>query len=164
MAERRHNPPQQPTALLVGSYKFEKARPVRGVREGFKAASRLRRKGGKKKAYSKAGEVPPEAFVQGDLQNMERYIKKKGIHWYWTMDYREHNSDTGDYAGGKEDILNLVRDFFAQDDRKEFILYFTGHGDVDGSWCIPVTVLRDSEENKRIDVTFPPPPNGQVSA
>ena len=57
-----------------------------------------------------------------------------------------------------------MRDFFAQDNRTEFILYFTGHGDVDGSWCIPVTVLRDSEENKRIDVTFPPPPNGQVSA
>ena len=168
MAERRYNPqdpPQQPTAFLIGSYKFEKARPVRGVPEGFKAASRLRRKGGKKKAYSKAGEeVSPEAFVEGDLQNMKRYINEKGIHSFSTMDYREHNSDTGEYAGGKEDILNLVRDFFAQDDRTEFILYFTGHGDVDGSWCIPVTVLRDSEENEggqSIDVTFPPPPNGE---
>ena len=91
MAERRHNPqdpPQQPTALLMGSYKFEKARPVRGVPEGFKAVSRLRRKGGKKKAFSKAGEVPPEAFVKGDLQNMKRYINEKGIHSFstWTTE------------------------------------------------------------------------------
>ena len=42
--------------------------------------------------------MPPEAFVEGDLQNMERYINEKGIHWYSTMDYREHNSDTGDYT------------------------------------------------------------------
>ncbi|CAI8023794.1 hypothetical protein GBAR_LOCUS13890 [Geodia barretti] len=152
-------PQQEPTALLIGSYKFEKERPVRGVPEGLKAAGRLRRKGGRKKAYTKAGVVPPEAFVEGDLRNMERYIHQKEIHRFSTVDYREHDTSTGEYAGGKDDILNLVRDFFAQDDRTEFILYFTGHGDVDGSWCIPVTVLKGSEEEDgSVDVTFQPTP------
>ena len=164
MAERRYNrvpteepePTLQPTALLIGSYKFEKERPVRGVPDALKAAGRLRRKGGKKKAYTKVGEVQPEAWVEGDLRNMERYIHQREIHWFSTLDYREHNTFTGEYAGGKDDILNLIREFFSQNDRTEFILYFTGHGDVDGSWCIPVTVLRGSEEEESSDVTYPP--------
>ena len=145
----RPEPRPGPTALLLGSYKFEKSRPVRGGPDGPIAEGRLHRKGGRKKVFTKAGEVPPQAWLEGDLKNMERYVFQKEMHWVGTLDYRERDEETGEYADGKNDILDAVRNFFAQDDRTEFVLYFSGHGDTDGSWCIPVTELKLPERDGR---------------
>ena len=142
--------PQQPrlppTALLIGSYKFAGPRPVRGAprADSEKLSTQLHQKGGQKKARAKRGGYIQEyEWVEGDLNNMETYVQRMGIHVFYKLDYREHNDVTGEYADGKNDILDKIREFFRQDDRTKFVLYFSGHGNTDGSWCIPVTEKRD---------------------
>ena len=142
--------PQQPrlplTALLIGSYKFAGPRPVRGAprADSEKLSTQLHQKGGQKKARAKRGGYIQEyEWVEGDLNNMETYVQRMGIHVFFKLDYREHNDVTGEYADGKNDILDKIREFFRQDDRTKFVLYFSGHGNTDGSWCIPVTEKRD---------------------
>lgn len=84
--------------------------------------------------------IEPDAWLKGDLDNMERIIRSRGIDLYGTLDYKEINDTTGVYSLGKADILTVISEFFGQRDKTQFILYFSGHGDSDGSWVIPVTV------------------------
>ena len=118
-------------------------RDIRG--EGGKRVSRkVDKKSGIKRVKKKNGEdVPPEEWVKGDLRNMENYfVKKRGFDLFDTMDYREIKQD-GEYSDGKAEVLRSVGEFFAQDDTSEFILYFSGHGDENGSWSFAVTTLKE---------------------
>ena len=132
-----------PSVLLIGSWKHDTMRDIRG--EGGKRVSRkVDKKSGIKRVKKKNGEdVPPEEWVKGDLRNMENYFgKKRGFDLFDTMDYREIKQD-GEYSDGKAEVLRSVGEFFAQDDTSEFILYFSGHGDENGSWSFAVTTLKE---------------------
>ena len=154
--------PPSPTALLIGSHKlFEKPRPVRGAPKSV-VVPRQCRKGGRRNVCKSDGEVvPSSAFVEGDLRNMRGYLENKGVNLFGSLDYR-HHYETGEYGDGKKDILKRVREFFAQNDgRTEFILYFSGHGDLNGSWCIAVSELSvancdPSRRSQNQSVTLPP--------
>ena len=78
-----------PTALLIGSYKLDKPRRVRGAPKNV-VVPRNCRKGGRRKVLKSDGEVvPPEAFVEGDLRNMRRYLENNGQNLFDSLDYRE---------------------------------------------------------------------------
>ena len=124
------------TALLIGSWKCETYRPVRGERGGEHVITKKR---GIRKVFAKYGAwFPPDAWVEGDLENMKRLMQRKDIDVFDVYDYRERNKD-GVYSLGKKDVLDKIRQFFEQENKTDFILYFTGHGDREGSWVIPVT-------------------------
>ena len=128
--------PEATTALLIGSWKCEAHRPLRGERT---SAPAVRKKHGIRRVLVKYGEwFPPDAWVEGDLDNMKRLMQTKDIPVYDVFDYRER-SEEGVYSLGKFDIFDRIREFFAQEDKTHFVLYFTGHGDVEGSWVVPVT-------------------------
>ena len=123
------------TALLIGSWKCETRRPVRGE----KGKHVITKKRGIRKVFAKYGEwYPPDGWVEGDIDNMKRLMHSKGVHVYGVFDYRERNKD-GVFSLGKKDVLDKIRGFFGQDDKTHFVVYFTGHGDEEGSWVVPVT-------------------------
>lgn len=133
----------KPTALLIGSYKYDVQRPSRygGVSRKNGPKHNTRCKKGKRVLRNKKGDgyLEPHKFVEGDLKNMRWFLEGIGVDVCPDVDYREKDEETGEHARGKFDILDAVRKFFAQNDRNEFVLYFSGHGDPDGSWCIAVT-------------------------
>ena len=139
------------TALLISSWKCEPQRPVRGEEKGGHVISKKR---GIRKVFAKyGGWYPPDAWVEGDLDNMKRLMHAKGVEMFGVFDYRERNKH-GVYSSGKTDVLEKIRDFFGQGNKTHFILYFTGHGDQEGSWVIPVTTAvprkrRETQPYKR---------------
>ena len=123
------------SALLIGSCICE---PYRDLRcEG----KRVDKKNGIRRAFTKPSTLIPRwAWVKGDLDNMENMMNKKNIELFYRLEYRERDDD-GRYALGKTDVLRLISDFFSQEEKTHFILYFSGNGDQDGSWVFPVTTL-----------------------
>ena len=120
---------------------------MRGEKKGGHVISKKR---GIRKVFAKyGGWYPPDAWVEGDLDNMKRLMHAKGVEVFGVFDYRERNKH-GVYSSGKTDVLEKIRDFFGQGNKTHFILYFTGHGDREGSWVIPVTtaVPRKRRETK----------------
>lgn len=84
--------------------------------------------------------IPPDAWMKGDLDNMERLMRRKGIDVFEAYAYEEVDGSTGAYSIGKSDVLQKINAFFRQSGKTHFILYFSGHGAEDGSWGIPVRV------------------------
>ena len=127
------------TALLLGSWEIHKDRRPR---EG--PGKKVKKKSGIRRTNRKGEKVPDDQWAIGDLDYMERLMRRKGIGVFDRLNYREHRTD-GSYARGKFDILDRIEAFFKIVGKTYFILYFTGHGaKEDGSWCIPVTMLQKS--------------------
>ena len=149
------------SALLIGSWKCEPHRPLRGQSRTARRTPTVTRKGGVKRVLVKHGEwYPPEAWIEGDLDNMRSLMERKNVHIFEIFNYRER-SEEGVYAHGKADVLGKIRDFFSQDDRSKFIIYFTGHGDEKGSWVIPVTTAH--RRRKKKDTRSPASTDGATS-
>jgi hypothetical protein len=128
------------SALLIGSGVFQLRKPNGG---SGKPASK---KGGIRQAYTKDGDqIPPGTWAIGDLDNMKDFIAKRGVDVFKSFNYTEKREDKS-YALGKSDVLQTISDFFEQD-KTYFILYYTGHGDGDGSWCFPVTKAVSGSQN-----------------
>ena len=133
-------------ALLIGSYKFKRNRPtIPGRKQGdgnTDSRARVREKSGIKRATWKVGdddeeeEVPQYAWVEGDLDKVEGCLREKlnieedDLN---KLDYREEK-ENGDFADGREEVLERIDEFFDRDDKTHFILYFTGHANKHGSW------------------------------
>ena len=123
------------SALLIGSWEGDRSRQNRG-----NSNKRLDTKGGiKRPGFKYKNEsVPADQWAEGDLDKMEELMKKKKIGVFDRLAYVEQDED-GHYAKGRDDILTLVDDFFKQEGKTHFVLYFTGHGAItDGSWCFAV--------------------------
>ena len=109
-------------ALLVGSgkcYRDEKGT----VKKGGIKLSRNKR------------DVPDGVWAQRDLDNMDRFLKSKGADCVDSFNYEDLVGT--DFANGKRDIIERIEKHFEKE-AKYFILYYTGHGDHDGSWVFPV--------------------------
>ena len=126
------------TAFLIGSWDYD---PTRKIRDGNDKmiSKKIDKKRGIRKIVRKGKDVQPDQWVKGDLRSMEVLMGQRGINTFDTLDYRERDAETGNYALGKYDVLTKLDGFFGQEHKTHFILYFTGHGDEDGSWCFPVT-------------------------
>ena len=124
------------SALLLGSYKYEKREP----RDG-KNAKRVDKKGGIKRVH-KGKLVDADAWTKRDLDCMEQFMTVKDIHVFDTLNYLEQDKDDN-YREGRKEILEKIARFFLQGDKTHFVLYFTGHGADDGSWCFPVSTRKD---------------------
>ena len=159
-------PLPRPTALLIGSWKHDPERKIRGddVESGVNRASRVDdgrtrvdKKSNIKRVFTKDHKrVPDHAWVTGDLDNMESLIKKTNIELFHRLDYRENDGD-GVWAEGKKEVLGKIDEFFQQQDRMHFVLYFSGHGDKDGSWCFALSTRANvgksrSSTNRNADV------------
>ena len=135
------------SALLVGCARCDPIRVIRGEARD----KRVDKKGGIRRSFTKGWRgrlISQGAWVEGDLDNMENLMVRKNINVFSRMDYHERK-ENGRYAQGKLDVLNEIRNFFDQDNVAHFILYFTGNGDLDGSWVIPVTT-RVTEHPKAV--------------
>ena len=131
------------TSLLIGCGKCDPRRDVYGG-----SYNSITRKGGIKRDLRKGGpRIPDGQWSAGDLDNMAHLMARKEIDIYSILDYEEHRAD-GSYARGRHDILNKIDAFFKLP-KTYFILYFTGHGDTDGSWCVPVTKLRRKKSSSK---------------
>ena len=125
---------RQAGALLIGSGIYEDRERSGGA--GGKATSR---KAGIRPSRTKNGDlIPPDAWALGDLQNMRELLQRSGVAEVEAFNYKEQYSDNT-YALGKTDVLEKIREFFNQEDVTNFVLYYTGHGDGEGSWLFPVT-------------------------
>ena len=135
------------TALLIGSCKCDVFRPIHDGDESEN--KKVDKKSGIRKTFTKRGHpIPRDAWVYGDLENMENLIARKNIDLFQTLDYYERDS-SGRYSLGKRDVLRMIREFFKQDDKTHFILYFTGNGDQEGSWVFPLTTRFVKNAHKR---------------
>ena len=154
------------SALLIGSAIFKQRESSEGGASSG-GVKRAKKKRGIKEIRGKKGKKREDhiKWARGDLENMyELMIRKNiavydpkgddseedddathhenGIHigddgtrWY---NYKEQRTDNS-YALGKIDILRKIEEFFDQKDKTLFVLYYTGHGNEDGSWVFPVT-------------------------
>ena len=139
----------RPSALLIGSCKCDVFRPIHDRDESESKSKIIDRKSGIRKTFTKRGHpIPRDAWVYGDLENMENLIARKNIDLFQKFDYYERDS-SGRYSLGKREILRLIRQFFEQDDKTHFILYFTGNGDQEGSWVFPLTTRFVKNAHKR---------------
>ena len=156
-----------PTALLIGSWKYDSVRPVRGS-DGEesgrgtnvdKKTAKVDKKGNIKRAFTKEGPpVPAKAWVVGDLDNMETLIERRNIDLFYRLDYEEKNSK-GVFARGKKDVLEKIEEFFKQEGRTHYILYFSGHGNKDGSWCFAMSTRANIDP-----VSITRPGQGEIEA
>ena len=140
------------------------------------SGKQTRVKRGIRQTRKKDGEIiPPDEWAKGDLKNMRRLMEMKSIAVHrvesveddeegddsgdgngggkdkdgkvpW-LNYKEQRKD-GDFALGKADILATINEFFRQRDKTFFVLYYTGHGDEEGSWVFPITKKVDSGGDK----------------
>ena len=128
----------RPTALLLGSCKCNVFRPLFDEVDDGKNKS-VDRKTGIRRNFMKYGRLIPQGeWVRGDLDNVECLIHAKRIDLFERFEYRERDSE-GLYSRGKRDVLRRIGDFFGQEDKTQFILYYSGSGDQDGSWVFPLT-------------------------
>ena len=157
------------SALLIGSAIFEPRPSSDGGARGTgrSGVKRAEKKRGIRRIRGKDGKpVPAYMWAKGDLANMHELLTRKNIDVYdaqgeeeetqhsdgvqsdkddekvpkkvlW-FNYKE-NRKGGTYALGKSDVLQNIEKFFDQKDKTLFVLYYTGHGDKDGSWVFPVT-------------------------
>ena len=167
------------TALLIGSAEYDPHRPHRGVarrdrspREspsehgnvaGNSGLRSIAPKRGIQTPVAKAARkfIPLHAWMKGDLDNMERLMRRKGIDVFEVYAYKEVDGSTGAYSNGIHDVLEKIDAFFQQSGKTHFILYFSGHGAEDGSWSIPVTVKKSSP-NSSLDSSTSSPPASPV--
>ena len=123
------------TALLIGSGIYDGHREHWGGGGGKKTS----KKQGIRPCRTKKGDmIPPDEWSRGDLRNMKGFVTRMGAEVYDTFNYTEQNAD-GSYSMGKTDVSDMIREFFDQQYKTKFVLYYTGHGDQDGSWLFPVT-------------------------
>ena len=151
------DPLPRPTALLIGSWKYDPDRDIRGVggESGINGASRVDdsrtrvdKKTNIKRVFTKDNlRVPDHAWVTGDLDNMESLIKKNNIELFHRLDYREKDGD-GVWAEGKKEVLVKIDEFFQQQGRTHFVLYFSGHGNKDGSWCFALSTRANASKSR----------------
>ena len=139
------------SALLIGSYKCKAGRPLRyheGAVDGpvhVKSDRKVGHKCNIKPAFIKVGGKTvtrgKDEWAEGDLEIMREFLGKgmpdDKIHTY---DYRQ--SKAGVCALGGADILKEIKWFFEQDNVTHFVLYYTGHGYKDGSWCFSVKTIQ----------------------
>jgi hypothetical protein len=139
--------PGATTALLIGSWKCEKHRKVRG-HNGKRApgSTKVGKKAGIKKDFTKNGRKVPEAeWVEGDLRNMRSFFLGRNID-VEKYDYRERitrGRSRGRPARGRRDVLKRIRQFFNQPGKTRFILYFSGHAYEDGSWSFSLLTRKN---------------------
>ena len=140
---------ERATALLIGSWKCERHRNIRGEEGRYMAGSRdgakVSKKGGIKPRFVKRGgkdvRVAEAKWVEGDLKIMKRLLCSKSISTT-KYDYRE--MVLGRAALGKSAVLKRIGRFFGED-KTYFILYFSGHGFSDGSWSFSRLTKKDPE-------------------
>lgn len=146
------------SAFLIGSWDHDPSRQVR-YGDNRIISKKIDKKRGIRKTMRKGQEVPKDEWVKGDLRVMEDFMGNRNIETFCNFDYRERDPVTGRYAIGKHEILRKLQEFFEQPYKTHFILYFTGHGDEDGSWCFPVTIKNLELAPPRSGSTHPPPPH-----
>ena len=119
----------RPVALLIGSGECNQD-------DGGKLIKRVVRKSGIRRVLKNNQEVPRGLWAKNDLDNMECLLQNKRVDVVKKFNYREQHEDHT-FALGREDVIDELYLFFRQRDRTRFILYYSGHGDPDGSWCFP---------------------------
>ena len=122
MAAPNTQPDERTCALLIGSGKC------------YRDEKGTVKKGGIKRSRNKK-DVPDGVWAQRDLDNMDRFLKSKGADCVDRFNYED--LDGIDFANGKHDVIKRIEKHFEKE-AKYFILYYTGHGDHDGSWVFPV--------------------------
>ena len=123
----------RPVALLIGSGECNQD-------DGGKLIKRVVRKSGIRRVLKNNQEVPRGLWAKNDLDNMECLLQNKRVDVVKKFNYREQHEDHT-FALGRDDVIEELYLFFRQRDRTRFILYYSGHGDPDGSWCFPRSFL-----------------------
>ena len=119
-------PRSKPSALLIGSAtcnKDNEGKLIKGVIEKVGISTILK-------------DGQQDMWVNVDLNNMEHLMGNKEIDVYQKFNYREQKDDYS-FALGKVEITAKMTRFFSQEGRTRFVLYYSGHGDENGSWCFP---------------------------
>ena len=116
----------------------------------------IKKKGGIRRTRDKDGNCIPEGtWAEGDLyeiHNLLTKVKGVGDKDVVMYNYQEHDEGSGECAAGKIDVLGKIDEFFDQDDKRFFVLYYTGHGyKQDGSWVFPV------QRSKKVSEQDSPP-------
>ena len=146
--------PARASALLIGSWKCEKHRQIRGEKRYMDSGRRRSRSTVTKKAgikvkfFKKDGEYVKRdeaEWVAGDLWIMKKLLREKGVVRPKIHNYQEMRK--GRFALGKCEVLCKIRKFFKQDSTY-FILYFSGHADRDGSWCFSRLTRKEKKKVK----------------
>ena len=83
--------------------------------------------------------------VSADLHNMNRMITdvaKIDIYDTWW----QRRTDC------KKDFLQCIRAFFSQEDKRKFVLYYSGHGTTKGNWVLNSTGPDGSEVEQYVSL------------
>ena len=117
------------------------------------------KKGGIRRTQDKHGK-PEGIWADGDLKKMRYFLtEKKDVRDedIVTYDYQEHDDRSGKCAAGKKDVLEKINELFDRDDKRFFVLYYTGHGcKDDGSWVFPVQRSKKVCEQQDSEQDSPP--------
>ena len=87
-----------------------------------------------------------DMWVNVDLDNMEHLMESKEIDIFQKFNYREQKDDYS-FSLGKVEIISKITRFFSEEGRTKFVLYYSGHGDENGSWCFPRSFLPSQNGN-----------------
>ena len=94
-------------------------------------------KGGIKRSRIK-NQTQEGAWAETDLSRMQHLLRSKRVadDDISQINYKERNGKK--FANGSKEITTRIEQLF-QKNGKYYILYYTGHGDPNGSWIFPVT-------------------------
>ena len=87
-----------------------------------------------------------DMWVNVDLDNMEHLMESKEIDIFQKFNYREQKDDYS-FSLGKVEIISKITRFFSEEGRTKFVLYYSGHGDENGSWCFPRSFIPSQNGN-----------------
>ena len=137
------------SALLIGSAIYDEARTSSDSGGGGRGKPTSQKRGIRPKKSKKGKRDPdPHAWAEGDLDNMGKFMERMHIHVFDRYNYKEQD-ERNNYSLGKSEVLQKISEFFDQDDKTDFVLYYTGHGAQDGSWLFPVTRSVDTPATQR---------------
>ena len=135
--------PERASALLIGSWKFDRKNPtVPGQNTDEKSAdprAKVTKKKGIKKVTRKVGGKPKdsteEEWAIGDLKIVREFLEcKLRLNEGDVKECNYQERKDGVAGLGRYEILQNLEDFFKQNDKTHFILYYSGHANKHGSW------------------------------
>ena len=127
-------------ALLIGS---GKCHPCQGP-----GKVKVCMKGGIKRSRIK-NQDQEGAWAETDLSKMQHLLRSKRVadDDISQINYKERSGKK--FANGSKEITTRIEQLF-ESDGKYYILYYTGHGDPNGSWVFPVTRRAKAKDGDRL--------------